>query len=200
MSLPFFSLKTPHMEFYTRTLVGATSDWITRDEAKAHLRVDFTSDDSYIDSLLAASQEACEKILGFPLGNHTHVGYASEFSRVIFFRQCNLYQNPTVEYKNAAGSYVTLGQSDYKSSNKSYPGRIVFADTLHISNEHHDPEWLKVTWSSRYQTTPDLVKQAGLMIIGHLYEMRQDVGYSRVFEVPMNSKYLLEKYRKQSFV
>ena len=45
-----------------------------------------------------------------------------------------------------------------------------------------------------------IVKQAGLMIVGHLYEMRQDVGYSRVFEVPMNSKYLVEKYRKQSFV
>ena len=188
------------MEFYTSTLVQATTDWITRDEAKAHLRVDFTSDDTYIDSLLAAAQEACEKTLGFPLGSYTHIGYASDFSREVFFRQCNLYQNPMVEYKNASGSYVTLDSTNYRSSNNSYPGRIVFSDSLHLTNEHHDPEFLKVTWSSRYMFTPDLVKQAGLMIVGHLYEMRQDVGYSRVFEVPMNSKYLLEKYRQQSFV
>lgn len=188
------------MDFYESSRIANTSDWITRTEAKAHLRVDFDSDDSYIDALLDASQEACEKILGFPFGTYLHSGYASEFTKVVFFRQSNLHLAPTVQYKNNAGSYVTLASSNYRYSNNSYPGRIVFDDSLHLSNEKHDPEWLKVEWSSSYTATPKLVKQAALMIIGHLYEMRQDVGYSRIFEVPMNSKYLLEKYRQQSFV
>ena len=188
------------MDFYSSTRTSNTTDWITRDEAKAHLRVDFDSDDAYIDALLEASQEACEKILGFNFGTWSHEGYASEFTKVIFFRQANLSGSVTVSYKNAAGLPQTLATSNYRVSRRSYPGRIVFDDSLHLSNEKHDPEWLKVTWTSSYNTIPKLVKQAGLMIIGHLYEMRQDVGYSRIFEVPMNSKYLLEKYRQQSFV
>lgn len=188
------------MDFYTSTRSSNTTDWITRDEAKAHLRVDFDSDDTYIDALLEASQEACEKILGFQFGTLSHEGHISEFQRVVFFRQPNLTGSPTIRYKDADGNSVSLDSSNYKATAKSYPGRVVFDDSLHLSNVNHDPEWLSIAWGSSYNTIPKLVKQAGLMIIGHLYEMRQDVGYSRIFEVPMNSKYLLEKYRQQSFV
>ena len=37
------------------------------------------------------------------------------------------------------------------------------------------------------------------MICGHFYENRQDVGKDRVFEVPMNSRYLLERFRQSQF-
>ena len=48
-------------------------------------------------------------------------------------------------------------------------------------------------------TVPEFVKQAAFMIIGHYYENRQDVGKERIFEVPMNSRFLLDRYRKQVF-
>lgn len=187
------------MDFYSSSRIANTSDWITTDEAKDHIRIDFSTDDTYVDALIDAAQEACEQILGFGFGTYNHVGYTDTFSRVLHFRQANLSGSPTVQHKLEDGTYQTLTTSDYKSTSKTYPGQIVFADSVHLNNVNNDPEWIQVSWSSEYTTTPKLVKQAGLMIVGHLYEMRQDVGYSRVFEVPMNSKYLLEKYRKQSF-
>jgi hypothetical protein len=57
----------------------------------------------------------------------------------------------------------------------------------------------RLTFKTQTQTVPEYVYQAALMIIGHYYENRQDVGKERIFEVPMNSRYLLDRYRKQAF-
>lgn len=187
------------MEFYNSQQLGGFSNWITTAEAKAHLRVDFDDDDTYIGDLVTCALEACEKILGYRHGQYTHTGYSDTFDRVIYFRQHGLTARPTVQYKDDDGSYVTVDSTNYTDTRHSYPAKIVFADSFNLTNTKHDPEFLQVSWTSNITAVDPMVKQAGLMIIGHLYEMRQDVGYSRVFEVPMNSKYLLEKCRKQSF-
>lgn len=187
------------MDFYDSQQLGGFDDWITTDEAKQHLRVDFDSDDTYIYQLGRRALEVCEKILGYRHGSWNHVGYTGTFDRVIHFRQHGLTGNPTIQYKNEEGTLVTIDSDNYRATYRSYPAKIVFADSFNLTNTKHDPEFLQVSWSSAITTVDPMVKQAGLMIVGHLYEMRQDVGYSRVFEVPMNSKYLLEKCRKQSF-
>jgi len=187
------------MDFYDSQQLGGFSNWITTAEAKAHLRVDFDDDDTYIAELATCALEACEKIVGYSHGAFNHIGYSDTFDRVIHFRQHGLTSTPTVQYKNEEGTLVTVDSSNYRATSRSYPAKIVFADSFNLTNTKHDPEFLQVSWSSQITTVDPMVKRAGLMIIGHLYEMRQDVGYSRVFEVPMNSKYLLEKCRKQSF-
>ena len=47
---------------------------------------------------------------------------------------------------------------------------------------------------------PDALIAAMLLIIGHLYENRQDVSHSRTYELPLASKYLMEPYRLKSFL
>ena len=46
---------------------------------------------------------------------------------------------------------------------------------------------------------PQALEVAMLLIIGHLYENRQDVGRFKHHEIPMASKYLMEPYRLKSF-
>lgn len=200
MSLPFFSLFSNNtlMDFYDSTQIGSFSNWITTAEAKAHLRVDFDDDDTYIAELATCALEACEKILGYRHGQYNHVGYSGTFDRVVHFRQHGLSGTPTVQYYED-GRLETVDATNYRATRRSYPGKIVFDDSFNLTNPKHDPEFLQVSWTSNVTTVDPMVKRAGLMIIGHLYEMRQDVGYSRVFEVPMSSTYLLQKCRKQSF-
>ena len=46
---------------------------------------------------------------------------------------------------------------------------------------------------------PDALIAAMLLIIGHLYENRQDVGQHRTYETPLASRYLMDPYRLKSF-
>ena len=49
-------------------------------------------------------------------------------------------------------------------------------------------------------TRPDALVSAMLLIVGHLYENRQDVTPFRVYETPLASRYLMNPHRLVSFV
>jgi hypothetical protein len=54
---------------------------------------------------------------------------------------------------------------------------------------------------SGYETAnrPQALISAMLLIIGHLYENRQDVTRFKQYEIPMASQFLMEPYRLKSF-
>lgn len=175
----------------------------TLDEAKAHLRVDFSDDDNYITSIISAAreyiQDYCGVTFGAAVGHTAYWDYAYPVVNVHWNGGSIVTSsdNSPVLSQLIDGSYVAVSEDNYDLDFVSSPLRVhmkSLGDAAYTQLNNY-----RLSFSTNTQTIPDYVKQASLMVIGHYYENRQDVGKERIFEVPMNSKFLLDRYRKQAF-
>lgn len=178
-------------------------------EAKAHLRVEHSDDHTLIESLIAAAYDAVEAYTGRFL--QPTLG---TFRFDTFDEYMNIHGNPNmtivaddghgndhgVRYTNTSNIETVVGSKDYQFDGKSYPARLRM---LNIPTDVKETlNAVKVFTQSGYTNAndrPDALVAAMLLIIGHLYENRQDVGQHRTYETPLASRYLMEPYRLKSF-
>lgn len=175
----------------------------TRAEAKAHLRVDFDDDDSYIDSILDSTVSYIEDYCGVRFGSNVQYDAYWDYAYpevMVHWNGDSVFTsggNAPVLYQLVDGAYVAMDATTYSLDYVTSPLRVLMKSSgTSTANELNQ---YKLTFSVATQSIPHYVFQAALMIIGHYYENRQDVGKERIFEVPMNSRFLLDRYRKQVF-
>ena len=199
-------LQHPHVRF---DKVYAVSDSYTagtlpdRTALKKHLRVDFDDDDAYIDTLLLTTVSYIEEYCDVVLAQATYKAYwdyayplvliSKNFGSVLKSGS----DGPFFDVLNSSGTYEAVPVDDYDLDDTNTPLRLHMkrgADT-HASKLNK----YRLTFTATTKTVPKYVYQAALMIAGHFYENRQDVGKDRVFEVPMNSRHLLERFRANCF-
>jgi uncharacterized phiE125 gp8 family phage protein len=200
----------PHIQFGattgSKTLTAGVLPELA--DVKAHLRVDFNDDDTYIGDIMTAVRSYIEDYCDVAFGTITHTAYwdyayplvnvPKKFDTIAILGAGDADLTPTLSVKQADGSYVAATADSYDVDYVSNPIRVHmksgFSESGRTLNRY------KFTFTTVALTVPEYVFQAFLMIAGHYYENRQDVGKERIFEVPMNSRYLLNRYRQQSFV
>lgn len=174
--------------------------------AKAHLRVTGTADDEYIEGLIDAANDSIEQQINRALINRT---YALKFDDVPDTAEVELPHPPaasvtSITYVDTEGSGQTFSSANYLTSLPSGPqamhGRIRLAESVDWPSVKDQMEAFTITWVAGYgddpENVPYAIRQAALLIIGHLYENRQDVQVTvPVFEMPMASRWLLNAFR-----
>lgn len=181
---------------------GPSVEPVSLAEAKAHLRVDIETDDSYIAALITAARIYCEDYLdrsliytqwqmrldGFPpeiavprppmaaAGTHTAV---------------------TVVYtESSLGNTTTLQSTSYRVDRDATPGAIRTLYGQSWPSHLNDMNSITVTWWAGYgdsgSSVPNGIRHAMLMMIGTWYERRQSVDSISSNEVPMGAKALLD--------
>jgi len=198
-------LSHPNVRYATPSASGNLNSGAlpTLASAKVHLRVDFNDDDDYITAILSSVESYIQDYCGVTFGSTvTHVAYWDHAYPVVNVHwngdsiKSTGAGNAPVLAQLVDGTYVDMEDADYDLDLVSSPIRV------HMKSASSHVEVLnqyRLTFKTQTQTVPEYVYQAALMIIGHYYENRQDVGKERIFEVPMNSRYLLDRYRKQAF-
>lgn len=161
---------------------------VTLNEAKAHMRVDGTDEDSLIEQLIKVARRWCEKyqrrayitqtwelwLDGWP---QDAAGNSSDY---IYIPRPPLQSVSSVKYYDTDDVEYTLDGADYFVDDKSEPGRIVLAygkswpsTTLRPANG------ICVTFVTGYGNTgddvPGEVKQAILLLVAHWFEHREAV-------------------------
>jgi uncharacterized phiE125 gp8 family phage protein len=190
----------PHVtiKFIEEQASMPAAQWLTTNDVKDHLRVDFNDDNDYIGGLIDAAQHYIESYCDFKFGRCSFEAYWDYGYPIVNITKLgNLYGTPTFSALNDAGTYVALDASTYSIDGVGNPKRVHMKN---ISNYTSELNTYKLEFVTEVRELPDYVVQAALMIIGHWYENRQDVGTTRVFEIPMNSKFFLDRFREQSFV
>jgi uncharacterized phiE125 gp8 family phage protein len=181
-----------------RTLVTApTSEPITTQEAKDHLRITTTDDDTLISAMIVAVREYVENVTSRALITQTWDIFYDQFAEVELPKP-PLQSITTIKYIDTDGVQQTVSASVYTVDTDSDPGRVYLAYNQSwpgIRGINHAVEIRIVAGYGTASAVPQPIKHAMLLMIGHLYENREATAPLTISEIPMAVDALLAPYR-----
>lgn len=171
--------------------------------AKNHLRVDHTDDDTLITSLISVAQDVVQKYTGTFLQRTNGLIRHDHFHDFMDLHVgVDVVVTPDtngVAYVNDNGVEDSVGAKDYQLDGQEYPARLrMMSIPTHVKDELNAVR-IYLTCGYSADNRPPALVSAMLLIIGHLYENRQDVTRFKQYEIPMSSQYLMNPYRLKSF-
>lgn len=174
-------------------------------EAKSHMGVTFSNDDTLIGIYVSSATRLCENFLQRKLITQTWKMWLDYWPSSIKVLFGDLQSVTHVKYTDDDESQETLSSSVYLVDVNSVPGRIILkknqvwpSDTLSPMNP------IEVQFVTGYgataATVPDDIRNAVLLTTAHFYENRELYLVSKlqslgVAEIPKTANALLQNYR-----
>lgn len=195
------------------TITAPASEPVSTAEAKTHLRVGHSSDDTYIDALVSTARQVIEARTGMRLFTQTvelradsfdelglgHVSYPptagyrstgnwySSDNDVISLRCAPVQSVDSVKYYSSSNVDSTFSSDDYWTDLVSVPCRIqvTSSDVWPTTNNRIGNVRIRMTagWSDTADI-PEIFKTAIKLLVGHYYENREQVTDVRLMEIP----------------
>lgn len=167
---------------------GPAVEPVTLAEAKAHLRVDTSDDDTYIGTLITAAREWCEQYLDRTL---VHTQWVMRFDKFpdSGIEPVELPRPPmvtsgtatavTVTFTTEPGATSTYSTAEYRVDRFATPGTVLPIYGSTWTPHRQDDNAISVTWWAGFGPTgssvPAAIKHAMLMLVGFWYENRSAV-------------------------
>jgi len=149
-------------------------------EVKLHLRLaSDDTEDSLLESMITAAREAAEQYTGRALATQTIALYLDDWPAgdYIELRKPPVQSVTSVKYKNSAGTETTMTvTTDYIVDTDSQTPRIVLPygeDWPSFTAYPVNP--ITITYVAGYTTVPRAIAQAILLLVGYMYNNRDDV-------------------------
>lgn len=191
------------------TLVtGPKVEPISLAEAKLHLRVDITDDDTLIRSLIVTARENVEGISRRALITQTWKYILDEFPEddEIVLPLPPLQSVASITYKDQDGNASTFSSGDYIVNTDADPGKIVLGyGKSWPSTSLYPTGAVTVQFTAGFgdaaTDVPEKYRQAMLLLIGHWYENREAIATTGAVpkEIPMGVESLLWLDRNMGF-
>ena len=175
---------------------------VSLDEVKSQLRITGTDENVFLTRLITAARKNIETIIGRSLVTQTWDLYLDQFPRsssqaieiqkppLQSIEYIKYYDNADVEQTWDAGEYVVDTDSIkgliYPGRNYSYPTTRAF------------PKAVNVRFVSGYgdeSAVPEDIKQAILLMVGHLERNREGTTGFKVESIPMGVSALIAPYK-----
>lgn len=183
------------------------SEPVTTAEAKSHLRVTTSDDDTYISTLVTVARNHAETITRRALINQTWDYFLNRFpcDDKIVIPLPRLSSVTSVKYTDKDNVQSTLASNKYVVDTNGEPGQVVLA---------YGESWPSFTprpvnaveirfvagYGSSATNVPAGIRQAMLLLVGHWYENRELVSELNLKEIPETVNALLWPYRVMGFV
>jgi uncharacterized phiE125 gp8 family phage protein len=188
---------------------GPAGEPVLLSEAKQHLRVDISTDDTYIEALIKVARETCETITRRALISQTWDMVLDEFPALdwISFPFPPLQSVTSVSYTTLAGVTSTVSSSTYVVDTYSEPGRLRLKSGYAWPGDSlKELAGVTIRFVCGYglirTSVPESIRQAMLLLIGHYYENREQVVIGQgvsIQKLPQGFEALLWPYRLVSF-
>jgi uncharacterized phiE125 gp8 family phage protein len=182
---------------YSKVTSEPAVEPITQAEAKLHLRVDHSDENDLIDILRQAAREMVEQHTNRSMITQTRtikLDYfpCSEEIRLPFGPVASV---TSVNYYDEDEVQQTLSNTLYWVDTNSNIPRIVIKDSW--PGTYDMPNAVEIVYSCGYgaagSSVPRPLRAAMLLILGHLYENREQVG-SIKHEIPFGAEVLMGPY------
>lgn len=176
-------------------------------QAKAHLRVDHDDDDLYISGLIdtaTARLDGWSGILGRALvtqtWRHDFPGWPADGK--LRLPLAPVLSVESITYIDPDGAVQTLDASAYTAPKADGLGPYVRLRQGHsCPATATDEDAVSVTFVAGYGAPSDVpadIRHAMLLLVGHLYNAREDASETALTEIPLGASRLLAPYRRIS--
>lgn len=179
-----------------KLITAPVTEPVTLTEVKSQLRIDGTSEDTYLATLIAAAREYCEMFQ-----NRAYITQTWELTLdgwpcfPIKLPMPQLVSVTSIKYFDTANVETTWAASNYFVDADSEPGRVGLAYGITLpTTTLREINAVKIRYVAGYgaaTAVPLRTKQAILMLIGHLYENRETVSPVDLKEIPFAVSSLL---------
>ncbi len=171
-------------------------------EAKSHLKVDTTADDTYITSIIKAATQLSEEYTNRFFIDTVVDQTCSDFEQLQTLFKSKVSAVAYVKYYDNDNSLQTLSATIYDTQLQYEPSQIQLNDgqSFPTITKRNDAVVARYTvgYGSAASDVPEIIKQAILLTIGNFYQNRNSVVIGRIAtELPMNVKWLLDTYKVQ---
>lgn len=175
---------------------------VTLIEAKAHLRVVDTAEDTLIGTLISAARQHVENETGRALITQTYTLRLDSWPTVVYLPRPPAISITSVAYTDAAGATHTLSTGAYALVPSSDPGQLIFNSDLLPADALANVAPIAIAYTAGYgaaAAVPQALKQAMLLLLGHWYVNREAVvatgARTSMGETPLAVMALLAPYR-----
>ena len=199
--------------FLLNLITDAVDEPVTLAQAKDHLRIDGTTEDAYIQSLIYAARKAIEGEINRPIGEQTfELGISKWPDLKIELPRLPFQSLISIKYTVEAGTVTTLHDTE---SSPAVESEIFHTDegddytpgTLYLkSGESWPSDTLAPGYPIRIRFTAGITDlsedlyHAHLLTLAHLFEHRETVTEGQpMTEVPMSAKWLCQPHRYYIF-
>lgn len=171
-------------------------------EAKTHLRITSSDDDTYIQALCFAASRMAEAYCDrkFMAQNYEMRWDVMPFTDTLYVLGVgsitggNGTGSPVLKYYDMDNSLQTFSDANYTTQFDTIAPRITLKTNSNWPDTYDRPGAVQLLFAAGTEPVPEPVKQGVLMIVGHLYENRQDVTDRIGYEMPKASSYLFDPY------
>lgn len=193
--------KNDLVDGYSALATGPSVPLLTTAEAKEYLRVDFSGDDTLIDSLVAAATDTLDAQFGEMgralLSQQWTYSLPCFPSDEIALPYTPVIQVVSVQYYDTDGTQQTLGSGTYRLVNMPHGVSLVRVDGEAWPSTFAREDAVIVTYDAGYGSeasdVPDGIRLAARVLVKHFYDNRP--GHGDDAEVPFVVGHLLSRYR-----
>jgi uncharacterized phiE125 gp8 family phage protein len=185
-----------------QVITPASTYPVSLTEAKSHLKVDTTADDTYITSIIKAATQLSEEYTNRLFIDTVIDQTCSDFAQLQTLFKSKVSAVAHVKYYDSDNSLQTLSATVYDTQLNYEPSQIQLAENQSFPTitKRNDAVVARYTvgYGSAASDVPEIIKQAILLTIGNFYQNRNSVVIGRIAtELPMNVKWLLDTYKVQ---
>ena len=163
-----------------RTTIDGSSEPVTATEVKNYLKIDFTDDDTLIETIISGVREMAEQRTGLSLIPST----------IVYFEDSDYDDEIRLPYpEHNAVTAVTQNGEDILSD------CIITGETEKVVKLPYIYDGIKITYTT-LGTCPAGVKLALLKAIADIYERRGNTFEGAIAELSENSVAMLTRYMK----
>jgi uncharacterized phiE125 gp8 family phage protein len=163
-------------------------------DLKEHLRVDHSDEDTLIEAYRDAAIKWVEDYCNTRLGDVTAVYHMDAFHTTTI-PVAPVSAISSVTYLDQAGDSQTLGTGYYWFDLKRQPARITFDNAPDVFDDTYNAVQVNMTIGYAEASIPTPIVHAVRLMAANLYEQRQPVTHSQMYEVPMGLHSILSPYR-----
>lgn len=186
-----------------KLITAPTAEPVTLLEAKDHLRVDGADEDALISVLITAARKWCEEYTGRQFVTATWDWTMDSFCPSFVAPIPPLQSVTSIKYLDTAAVEQTLASSVYRVDAVSEPGRIALDYGQSWPSTHPVINAVTIRFVAGYgapQAVPEPIRQAMLILIGEMYEQREESLVGTIqSSVPFGVRALLTPYKVWNF-
>lgn len=167
---------------------------LTPGEVKQRLVIDFTEDDEIIADFIDAATDWAEMYMGRSVLTQSWDYYFNDFSYILI--PDKMISNVVITYFDENNAEQTLDSAEYYADLVEYPASITCVTSWPATYSRSNA--VKVSVESGFllpDSVPGAIKTGIALIVGHLYNNRENTSPVTLKEIPMGAKSFLDKKR-----